>query len=74
MKILRQMTNSKASLEEGAGGAGGATETLERPLVVGSLCGCGCGRAGWAKPVSRVSTRVIPRKVLVGSSRACVAE
>lgn len=28
------MTNSKASLEEGAGGAGGATETLERPLVV----------------------------------------
>lgn len=34
MKILRQMTNSKASLEEGAGGAGGATETLERPLVV----------------------------------------
>lgn len=34
MKILRQMTNSKARLEEGAGGAGGTTETLERPLVV----------------------------------------
>lgn len=34
MKILKQMTNSKASLEERAGGAGGATGTLERPLVV----------------------------------------
>lgn len=28
------MTNRKANLEERAGGAGGATETLKRPLVV----------------------------------------
>lgn len=34
MKTLRQVTNSKARLEKGAGGAGGATETFERPLVV----------------------------------------
>lgn len=71
MKLLRQLTNSKASLEERAGGADGATGTLERPLVVREpmrvrVCLVGAARdpssfPGWP-----------PRRVLVGSSRACV--
>lgn len=46
------------------------------PWWYGSRCGCGCGRgrAGWAKPVFRVSTLVTPRRVLLGSIRACGAE
>lgn len=49
MKILRQLTNGKASLAEGAGDAGGATETLQRPLVVREpmrVRACRVGEAG----------------------------
>lgn len=49
MKILGRTANSKASPSEGAGDAGGATETLERPLLVQEpmrVRACRVGEAG----------------------------
>lgn len=49
MKILRRAPNSEASPSEGAGEAGGATETLERPLLVREpvrVRACRVGEAG----------------------------